>query len=283
MSAQNAHRFNLSDRTGCTPASEPALMRDPITCAVLRPVLLSVLLASALPAFAQSANGAPPDEASPEQPAAAAPETEAPAAASDTPAPTNTMGTMHGSPGDDTAITPSTARSGAGPRGGWWASGQGRMSIGLNVGQSDFDLPCVPAFGCDRRDVYAAVSARNMANDVFGGELALVHMGNSERGGGNTSAYGLNLSLVGKTPVMTGLGAFAKIGTVWGETRVGGDSTALATGRNRGFGLSLGAGVSWDFTPNLAAVIEWDRYNFHFVGSGREAVNTASLGLQWKY
>ena len=276
MSALNAPRLNLIDRLGWETTR--AQSRGPIVGTVLRPVLMSALLATALPAFAQAETGASTESKNPDQPAASAP-----AAASDTPASTNTMGTMQGSPGDDTAITRSTASSGAGSGGGGWASGQGRTSIGLNVGMSDFDLACVPAFGCDHRDVYAAVSARNMVNDTFGGELALVHMGNVERGGGHTSAYGLNISLVGKTPVTTGLGAFAKIGTVWGETRVGGNSAFLTTGRDRGFGLSLGAGLSWDFTPNLAGVIEWDRYHFNFVGSGREAVNAASLGLQWKY
>ena len=241
---------------------------------LLRPAILVAALAVALPVLAQSGSGAAPgtspDASSPGQPA------------------TGTLGAPasadpYGSSPGQSSDTSASGSGGGHQRGDWWMPGQGRTSIGLNVGRSNFHMPCVPGFACDRRDVYAAISARNMANDMFGGELALVHMGNIERGGGNTSAYGLNVSVVGKTPVMSGLGAFAKLGGVWGETRVGGNSAFVTTGKDRGFGLSLGAGLTWDFTPNLAAVLEWDRYVFHFVGTGRDAVHTTSLGLQWKY
>ena len=48
-------------------------------------------------------------------------------------------------------------------------------------------------------------------------------------------------------------------------------------------GLSLGAGLTWDFTPNLSAVLEWDRYDFRFAGTGRDAVHATSVGLQYRY
>lgn len=244
----------------------------PLHAGLLRPAILATALVLSLPVLAQSGGGASPgtspDAASPGQPATGT--LGAPASADPYGSSTSGAGSAGGS-------------GGGGQRGDWWMPGQGRTTIGLNVGRSDFHVPCVPGFACDRRDVYAAISARNMANDMFGGELALVHVGNIDRGGGRTSAYGLDISLVGKTPVMSGLGAFAKIGTVWGETRVGGNSNAIATGKDHGFGLSLGAGLSWDFSPNLAAILEWDRYVFHFIGTGRDAVHATSLGLQWKY
>lgn len=172
--------------------------------------------------------------------------------------------------------------------GSGWGPGAGKTSIGLNLGRSKFDLACDPGFPCDDQDTYAALSARSMATDTFGGEIALVHMGRMERGGGHTRATGLNLSLVGKTPPLSGpaagLGAFGKIGGLWGRTRTGlAPSSSLGGGTEHGFGLSLGAGLSWDFNPRMAAVLEWDRYWFRFAGSGRDPVNATSVGLQWRY
>lgn len=181
---------------------------------------------------------------------------------------------------------PSSGRSGS-----WWMPGGGRTSVGLNLGRSRFDTRCDPGFSCDDKDIYVALTARNMATEHVGGEIGLVHMGRMERGGGHTRATGLNLSLVGKTGSLTGgsgtmggLGAFGKIGGVWGRTRTSlAPGSTLAGGTENGFGLSLGAGLSWDFSPRTSAVLEVDRYWFRFPGSGRDPVNMASIGLQWRY
>ncbi len=194
--------------------------------------------------------------------------------------------------GDPVAGTPrsvdTTMGAGQARSGDWWMPGSGRTSIGLNLGRSNAHPPCDPAFGCDRRDNYAALTARNMANDTFGGEVGLIYLGRMTRGGDHTEASGLNLSLVAKTPTLqgpaAGLGAFAKLGTIWSHTRThAAAGSTLATGTENGFGLSTGAGLSWDFNPRMSAVLEWDRYWVHFAGSGRDPINATSLGLQWKY
>jgi len=186
---------------------------------------------------------------------------------------------------------PSTDTSGAGSSStNAWAPGSSRTSIGLNLGQSKFDAACDPGFACDDGDTYAAINVRNMVTPMMGGEIGLVHMGRMARGGGNTWASGLNFSLVGQTPSLTGgsgsaggLSAFGKVGGLWGRThtKLAAGST-LESGSQTGFGLSLGAGLSWDFSQRTSAVLEWDRYWFHFAG-GQDPVSTASIGLQWRY
>ena len=62
-------------------------------------------------------------------------------------------------------------------------------------------------------------------------------MGRIGRGGGTTSAQGLNLSLVAKAPLWQSLGVFGKLGTTYGRT----ESSALpgsgaGPGTERGFG-----------------------------------------------
>jgi hypothetical protein len=160
--------------------------------------------------------------------------------------------------------------------------------MGLNLGRSRFAVPCESGFACDDKDTYVALTARNMSTEHFGGEVGLVHMGKMTRGGGRTYATGLNLSLVGTTPTLAGsaggLGAFGKIGGIWGRTHTNvGSGSTLAGGTKNDLGLSLGAGLSWDFSPRTSAVLEVDRYWFRFPGSGRDPVNTASIGLQWHY
>lgn len=195
--------------------------------------------------------------------------------------------------GDPAPGTPrSEATLGAGPSpstsASWWKPGASRMLIGLNLGLSDFHPPCDPGFSCDRRDNYAALTARRMPHDIFGGEIGLIYLGRMTRGGSHTEASGINLSLVAKTPTSqgsaSGLGAFAKLGTIWSYTRTrAAAGSTLATGTENGFGLSAGAGLSWDFNPRMSAVLEWDRYWVNFAGTGRDPVNAASLGLQWRY
>lgn len=165
----------------------------------------------------------------------------------------------------------------------WWVPGSGRTAIGLNVGRSDFQAPCGNVFSCDDSDRYWALYGRAMANDFWGSEVAFVDMGQMERAGGTTRARGLNVSLVGRVPIAQSLGAFGKVGAMYGRTRTSTAAGAdIAGGNENGFGLTVGAGLSWDFSPRVSAVLEWDRYNFRFQG-GRDAVNTASLGLQYRY
>lgn len=165
----------------------------------------------------------------------------------------------------------------------WWMPGSGRTAIGLNVGRSDFKTPCGAVFACDDTDRYWTIYGRTMANDMWGSEIAFVDMGDMERGGGSTRARGLNISLVGKMPIAQTFGVFGKVGAMYGRTRTSTAAGAdIAGGNENGFGLTVGAGLSWDFSPRMSAVLEWDRYNFRFQ-SGRDAVNTASVGLQYRY
>lgn len=162
---------------------------------------------------------------------------------------------------------------------------KGRGYVGLSLGRSRWGTHCgVTTFNCDSTDNSVQVSAGSMLGNFWGVELAYIDMGRISRGGGSTRAQGLNLSLVGKAPVWQSLGVFGKVGTTYGRTET---SALLGSGVNngtdRGFGLSYGAGVSYDFTPRLSATLAWDSHDFRFAGSGRDPVRATSLGLQYKY
>jgi OOP family OmpA-OmpF porin len=180
------------------------------------------------------------------------------------------------------AQTPSTS-SAAGSS--WLSSTWHNGYVGLNLGRSRYSAPCTGiALLCDDTDRSVHLYAGSMANDFWGVELGLLDMGRIDRAGGDTRAQGLNLSLVGKAPLGHAFGLFGKLGTTYGRT----DNPVLADGRidtrsDHGFGLSYGAGLSFNMTPRLSAVLEWDSNDFHFAGSGRDPVRSTSLGLQYRY
>jgi OmpA-OmpF porin, OOP family len=81
------------------------------------------------------------------------------------------------------------------------------------------------------------------------------------------------LSVVGKASV--GVSPFNLFGKV-GSTSV---VRTYALGADSGFGLSFGAGVSWEISPRASATVAWDTYDLR----GSAPVRSTSLGLQWRY
>ena len=162
---------------------------------------------------------------------------------------------------------------------------QGRGYVGLSLGRSRYSAPCgATSFNCDSTDHSVQISAGSMLGNFWGVELGYLDMGRIARAGGNTRAQGINLSLVGKAPVWQSLGVFGKLGTTYGRTETSAAAASgIETGSERGFGLSYGAGVSYDFSPRLSATLAWESHDFRFAGSGRDPVRSTSLGLQYKY
>jgi len=182
--------------------------------------------------------------------------------------------------------TAQTSSSGAStsmstPRAQFGSSGY----LGLNLGRSRFDTNCGNGvFGCDNSDRALHLYAGSMFSDYFGLELGYLNFGDMARGGGETKAQGLNLSLVGKVPVATALGLYGKIGTTYGRTETSAVAgSGVVAGSDNGFGLSYGLGVSYDFSPRVSAVLGWDSHDLRFAGTGRDAVRTTTLGVQFRY
>jgi OOP family OmpA-OmpF porin len=176
-----------------------------------------------------------------------------------------------------------SAAVGAPPRGGWLPGG--KSYLGLNLGRSRYSVSCgTTALLCDDTDRSAQLYAGTMIGNFWGVELGYLNMGRIARAGGETRAQGLNLSLVGKTQVAPSLRVFGKVGTTYGRSETSAlAASSIATGSEHGFGLSYGAGMSFDFTPRLSATLEWDSNDFRFSGGGRDPVRSTSLGLQFRY
>ena len=166
-----------------------------------------------------------------------------------------------------------------------WLPGPGRSYLGLNVGRSRYNLPCGSAsLLCDDTGQSVQFYAGTMLGDFWGVELGYLNMGRLARVGGEAQATGFNLNLVGKAPLGHSFGVFGKLGTAYGRTEssiLAG--SAIAGGADHGFGLSYGAGVSFDFTPRVSATLAWDSNDLRFGGSARDPVRATSLGLKIRY
>ncbi len=160
----------------------------------------------------------------------------------------------------------------------WYPTGS--RYIGLNAGRGDIGGSCL--IDCDdTSDVYSLYTG-GMWNKNFGLELGATDFRDFDRGlGSNASAYGFSVKAVGVIPLTQSFSAFAKAGTIYARTK--GSVDGLTPGaRDSHWGSTYGVGVNFDFTPSLAAVLEYDQSNLRFAGD-REHVNTTSLGLKYRF
>jgi hypothetical protein len=157
--------------------------------------------------------------------------------------------------------------------------GTGSGYVGISLGRPKYGASCgAGAFECDDPNVGLHVFTGGMFNEIFGLELGYLRMGRAERAGGRTSAQGLNLSAVVRAPLAP-VNLFAKGGVTYGRTDVSADVlSGIPSGKDSGFGGSYGVGVGYDFSARSGVVLEWQRHNFHFVGTGKENVDLVSLG-----
>ena len=166
-----------------------------------------------------------------------------------------------------------------------WYTPIGGRYVGIDIGSAKYNSGgCgVGGLACeDRSDAYS-VYAGGMWNRNFGLEIGATDFGSVDRAGGQAKAYGFSLKAVGMAPLTESLAAFAKVGTLYSHTKVTADAGAgVNTGNDSSWGLTYGVGLSFDFSPKVAAVLGWDRSNVHFAGS-QEHINTTSLGLKYRF
>ncbi len=155
---------------------------------------------------------------------------------------------------------------------------------GISAGRSKYDLSTGPVgMAYDNSDTAFKIYTGGFFHPNWGVELGYLNAGKARRLGGDTEAHGFNLSLVGRAPLNEQFDLFGKVGTTYGRTRTSGASgLGVQTGKEDGFGMSYGVGARWAFTPQWAAVIEWENHKLKF-SDGKQDVKMTTVGLQYRF
>jgi opacity protein-like surface antigen len=155
---------------------------------------------------------------------------------------------------------------------------------GASVGRAKLHADCPAGASCDLRDNSAwRVFGGGKFNNTFGAEIGLMDLGDFERGGGHTTARGLDLALVAGFPLPVGQNSsiFGKLGTSYIRTNV--DGAGLRTGKESGWGPRIGAGAQLGVTQNWAVRLDADRYRVEFPGSNKQNIDTYMIGAQYSF
>lgn len=168
---------------------------------------------------------------------------------------------------------------------GYSMYGPGSSYVGINAGRSNFRLNNgLGGFPSDKSKNAYSIYGGGYFNNNFGFELGYADFGRIARAGGSTKAEGINLSLVGKLPLNQSFNLLGRVGTTYGRTDVSAvPASGIAGGRDSSFNLSYGVGAEYAFNPSLSAVLQYDEYNLKFVTTGRERINTTSVGLRYRF
>lgn len=161
----------------------------------------------------------------------------------------------------------------------------GGSYIGLAAGESDFSLGNgTGLYGSDNKDTSYSIRAGSYFNSNLGMEIGYTDFGRVNRAGGSTKADGFNVSLIGKLPVSPSFNVLGKIGTTYGRTDVSsGFGSGVASGSKSGWGLALGLGAEYAFTPQWSAVLQYETHDMKFAGSDNHRVNTTNLGVRYNF
>jgi len=157
--------------------------------------------------------------------------------------------------------------------------------VGGNVGESKYNLGC-PTGNCgDKKDTTYKIYAGGKFNNALGLEIGYIDMGEPDFGSNSQiSARGLNFSGVFGFPIGTNSSVFAKLGGLWGRTKLTAPAAVnVSTGKTDGWGWSGGLGALIGFTPQWGMRLDIDRYQFKFASAGHDTVDTATIGLQYSF
>ena len=161
----------------------------------------------------------------------------------------------------------------------------GSTYMGLDAGRANYSLGSgAGGFALEKRDTTYNIYGGGYFNRNFGLELGYNDFGRVSRAGGSTEAEGIHMSLVGRLPLSPSFSLQGKLGTIYGRTKVTSvPASGIAAGNESGFGASYGLAAEYSFNPNWSAVLQWNRYELKFPGSGRDPVNATTVGLRYRF
>jgi hypothetical protein len=159
--------------------------------------------------------------------------------------------------------------------------------IGFSGGPTDFTRVSNGNSSFSRGDhdtAYSLMVGNYFLSPNMGMELGYTNFGSVARGGGNTKAEGINISLIGKMPVHPSLNLLGKVGTAYGHTDVSSAATSgVKSGSESGFDWSYGVGAELVINPQWSAVLQYDEHYMKFAGNSSERLSTTTVGVRMHY
>lgn len=132
--------------------------------------------------------------------------------------------------------------------------------LGGDLGQSKFKDACNPfASGCDDKDTQWGLFAGYQFNQYLAAELAYHDLGTVSTPLGGIDGKTWEIVGIGSYPLANQFSVYGKLGGYRGKFEGAGSS-------NTNNDLTYGLGLQYDFTRNIGARAEWQRY--HDMGSG---------------
>ena len=166
-------------------------------------------------------------------------------------------------------------------------TGVPKIYFDVGAGQTDYRLGNgTGLFGSNNGSTAYNLAIGSYFTNNLGVELGYTDFGRISRGGGDTRADGFTLKLVGKLPLAPQFNLLGKVGTTYGRTDVSAVAgSGINSGTDNGFGLNLGVGAEFMFTPNWSGLIQYDAHDLRFAGgaSDRERVGVATVGIRYTY
>jgi hypothetical protein len=173
------------------------------------------------------------------------------------------------------------------------ATGMGSMGsmgpgyVGLSGGPSDFSRQGGGNGLFSREDhdtAYSLAMGNYFLSPNLGMELGYTNFGEVSRGGGNTKAEGINISLIGKLPMGANFNLLGKLGTTYGHTDVSSQPLSGVTGGSEsGFDWSYGVGAELVINPQWSALLQYDEHYMKFAGTSADRLTTTTLGVRMHF
>ena len=171
------------------------------------------------------------------------------------------------------------------------ASAQG-FYIGGSVGQSDIDdsitTGLITSGTVDGKDTGFKLFGGYQFNQNLGVELAYVDLGEASYSGtflgapvtgGKVEVSGFNFSAVGTYPLNPSFALFGKLGVLAWEAKATDVTGGVPfSAKDDGADISFGLGASYNFTKNVSARVEWERFKMDSADA-----DLLSIGIVYKF
>lgn len=162
--------------------------------------------------------------------------------------------------------------------------------VGGSVGQARHDVDCT-GLTCDRTDNGFKLFGGYMFTPNIGVEAHYVHLGETTVSGvlpplgainGALKATGFGASVVGVLP-LDAFSIFGKIGATYMDTKISGTFAGFSVSdSDKTTSANFGLGASYNFTRELAARLEWERFRAEYAGE-KEDIDLISIGVTFRF